>query len=110
MTPSRGVAFALGVIGLVACQHPADHETRFGPSADARAVSAASALGVSSSPEFEAARASLSQAIQGFSEPQPIGMVQEQNVDASLLKLDGPKAEALREVLRAEIKRSESLR
>lgn len=101
---------ALGAIGLAACQHPADLETRLGPSPDVRAVSAASALGVASSPEFEAVRTALGGAVQGFYEPQWIGVGEVQNVDASLLDLTGPKAQRLREALRAEIERSGTAR
>lgn len=96
----------LGLTGLAACHHPADVRARFGPSPDARAVSAASALGVASSPEFDAARAALGEAVQGFYEPQRTEVWQEQRVDASSLDLSGPKAQTLRDALRTEIERS----
>lgn len=110
LSPRRAAFLVLGGIGLAACQHPAGLQTRFGPSPDVRAVSAASALGVASSPEFEAARAALGGAVQGFHEPQRMGAGPEQDVDASRLELAGPKARALREALRAGIERSGSTR
>lgn len=106
----RGIFLVPGAIGLAACQHPADLETKLSPSPDARAVSAASALGVASSPGFEAIRAALGGAVQGFYEPLRIGVGQERNVDASLLDLTGSRAQGLREALRAEIERSGSQR